>query len=319
MVQRCIVEDIQVFFMEPQNGLFDVDSVYGRNDDGVKFDFFCNAALEFLLQTSRQPDILHCHDWSTATVAASYWTNYHNYGLWKPKVVFTIHNMNYGQMKIGEASFHSQITTTVSPSYAGEVAGHPAVNDNLHKFHGVRNGIDTEIWDPETDQFLPMNYNADNHEAGKRRRAREIQSRFGLTWGSDQPMVAVVSRLTAQKGLDLIKHAIGHSLKRGAQFVLLGSAPDPACRLTLTRWPGTWAGPNAAFCFAFDEPLSHVVYAAADFILVPSMFEPCGLTQMISMRYGAVPVVRATGGLQRHHLRRGQREGARVVGSGRVD
>jgi starch synthase len=298
VVTRQIVEDVQVFFVEPQNGMFAVDSVYGRNDDGVKFDFFCNAALEFLLQTSRQPDILHCHDWSTATVAASYWTNYHNYGLWKPKVVFTIHNMNYGQQKIGEASFHSQLTTTVSPSYAGEVSGHPAVRDNLHKFHGVRNGIDSEIWDPSTDQFLPMNYDASNHEAGKRRAREEIQGRFGLTWGSDQPMVAVVSRLTAQKGLDLIKHSIHHSLKRGAQYVLLGSAPDPKVQGDFNAMAGSIGGPNAAFAFAFDEPLSHLVYAAADFILVPSMFEPCGLTQMISMRYGAVPVVRATGGLR---------------------
>ena len=131
------------------------------------------------------------------------------------------------------------------------------------------------------------------------RAAREtLQARFGLTWGSDQPMVAVVSRLTAQKGLDLIKHAIEHSVKRGAQFVLLGSAPDPRVQADFNGLAGSVGGPNAAFCFAFDEPLSHVVYAAADFILVPSMFEPCGLTQMISMRYGAVPVVRATGGLR---------------------
>ena len=114
VVQRCIVEGIQVFFIEPQNGFFDVGSVYGRNDDGVKFDYFCNAALEFLTCTQRQPDILHCHDWSTAEVASAYWGNF-ILGLWKPKVVFTIHNMNYGQMKIGEASFHSQIPPPCPP------------------------------------------------------------------------------------------------------------------------------------------------------------------------------------------------------------
>jgi len=287
VVTKHVVEAITVFFVEPGNGMFNCDSVYGRNDDGVRFDFFCNAALEFLLQTNRQPDILHCHDWSTATVAASYWQNYHHNGLWKPKVVFTIHNMNYGQMKIGEACHHAQLTTTVSPSYAGEVSGHAAVRDNLHKFHGVRNGIDSEIWDPGTDQFLPMNYTAENHLDGKRRAREEIQQRFGLTWGSDQPMVAVVSRLTGQKGLDLIKHSIHHSLKRGAQFVLLGSAPDPKVQGDFQAMANAIGGPNAAFAFAFDEPLSHLVYAAADFVLVPSMFEPCGLTQMISMRYGA--------------------------------
>ena len=100
------------------------------------------------------------------------------------------------------------------------------MNQNLHKFHGVRNGIDTEIWDPETDQFLPMNYNANNHEAGKRAARETLQSRFGLTWASDQPMVAVVSRLTAQKGLDLIKHAIGHSAS-AARSLSSRPAPDP--------------------------------------------------------------------------------------------
>ena len=297
-VTRCIVEGIQVFFVNPTNGMFGVDSVYGRNDDGMKFDYFCNAALEFLLQTQRQPDILHCHDWSTAEVAPAYWGNYHHNGLWKPKVVFTIHNMNYGQAKIGEASFHSQLTTTVSPSYAGEVSGHPAVNQNLHKFHGVRNGIDAELWDPETDQFLPMNFNADNHEEGKMRARHALQERLNLTWGSDAPIVAVVSRLTAQKGLDLIKHSVGHSLMRGAQYVLLGSAPDPRVQGDFNALAGHFSGPNCALYFAFDEPLSHLVYAAADIILVPSMFEPCGLTQMIAMRYGAIPVVRQTGGLR---------------------
>jgi glycosyltransferase involved in cell wall biosynthesis len=216
----------------------------------------------------------------------AYWNNYHHNGLWKPKVVFTIHNMNYGQAKIGQASHHAQLTTTVSPSYAGEVSGHPAVNGNLHKFHGVRNGIDPELWDPETDQFLPFGYNAGNHEEGKRRARNALQERLGLEWGSDAPIVAVVSRLTGQKGLDLIKHSVGHAVMRGAQYVLLGSAPDPKVQGDFNALANQHRGPNCGFCFAFDEPLSHLVYAAADIILVPSMFEPCGLTQMISMRYG---------------------------------
>ena len=187
-----------------------------------------------------------------------------------------------------------------------------------------------------------MNYTAENHLDGKRRAREEIQQRFGLTWGSDQPMVAVVSRLTGQKGLDLIKHSIHHSLKRGAQFVLLGSAPDPKVQGDFQAMANAIGGPNAAFAFAFDEPLSHLVYAAADFVLVPSMFEPCGLTQMISMRYGAgkyfppntfrrlIAHTRLTlsfyhlsaggardGRFARHHLRRGYRKRPSRVGSGR--
>ena len=125
-VTKCKVEDLQVFFVEPQNGMFSVGAVYGRADDAARFDYFCNAALEFLVRTGRQPDILHCHDWATAEVAPAYWGNYHHNGLWKPKVAFTIHNMNYGQAKIGQASHHAQVTTTVSPSYASEVSDHPA-------------------------------------------------------------------------------------------------------------------------------------------------------------------------------------------------
>jgi starch synthase len=278
--------------------MFQTGSVYGRNDDAARFNFFCNAALEFLLRTSRQPDILHCHDWSSAEVARAYWEHYHHNGLTKPKVAFTIHNMNYGQAKLSEAVHHSQMTTTVSPSYAGEVSGSSVIGANLDKFTGVRNGIDPDIWDPETDAFVPVKYNAENQEQGKAAARAELRSRLGMTEWDDKPIVGVVSRLTAQKGVHLIKHAAHHTLMRGGQFVLLGSAPDPKIQGEFNALANELAGDNSGFFFAFDEPLSHLIYAGCDVILVPSMFEPCGLTQMISMRYGAVPVVRATGGLR---------------------
>jgi len=119
-----------VFFIEPRNGFFDTPTVYGRYDDEVRFDFFCKAALEFLLRSNRQPDILHCHDWSTANVAKTYWDDYHPYGLWKPKVVFTIHNLNYGQKKISEAAYYCQKFTTVSPTYAYETGECTAASGN---------------------------------------------------------------------------------------------------------------------------------------------------------------------------------------------
>ena len=136
-VEKCTVEGLQCFFIEAQNGMFQTDSVYGRNDDSARFNVFCNAALEFLTRTARQPDILHCHDWSSAEVARSYWEHYHHNGLTKPKVAFTIHNMNYGQAKLAEAVYHSQMTTTVSPSYAGEVSESSVIGDNGHKFTGI--------------------------------------------------------------------------------------------------------------------------------------------------------------------------------------
>jgi len=297
-VSKCQVEGLWVFFIEPQNGMFQTGSVYGRDDDGARFDFFCKAALEFLLQTQRQPDILHCHDWSTAPVAPIYWADYHHYGLWNPRVVFTIHNLDFGAAKVGAAVHHSQIATTVSPSYAGEISGHPAVAGELHKFHGVRNGIDPDIWDPETDAFLPVPYNADSMVEGKAAAKQRLRETVGLTGWGDKPVVGIISRLTAQKGIHLIKHAAHHVLGRGAQFVLLGSAPDPKIQADFDGLAGACGGQDAAFCFSYNEPLSHLIYAGCDMILVPSMFEPCGLTQMTAMRYGCVPVVRATGGLR---------------------
>ncbi|GBF95473.1 glycosyltransferase [Raphidocelis subcapitata] len=299
VVTSCVVEGIRVFFVDPHNGFFHTDSVYGRNDDEMRFDFFCKAALEFLLQTQRQPDILHCHDWQTAHVAKAYWDDYHPFGLWKPNVVFTIHNMNYGQRKIGEAAYYSQKFTTVSPTYAAEVGGHPAIAGHGHKFMGILNGIDPELWDPAEDPWLPVPYGAANCEEGKAAARAELRRRLGMNGWEDKLLVAVVSRLTGQKGVPLIKHAAWRSRDRGGQFVLLGSAPDPRVQGEFNALAGELShGGDAAFCFYYDEPLSHLIYAAADIVVVPSMFEPCGLTQMIAMRYGAVPVVRHTGGLR---------------------
>lgn len=297
-VSTQIVEGVRVFFIESGNGNTNTGSVYTTgNVDGPKFDFFCKAALEFMLQSHRQPDIIHCHDWSTAMATKFFWDDYFHNGLWKPRCVFTIHNLEFGAAKIGEAMYASQVATTVSPSYAGEVSGHPAVSGQLAKFHGVVNGIDPEIWGPEEDMFLPVNYDAEHCTEGKAAARQALRERLGLTGWEDKPIIGIVSRLTAQKGIDLIKHAAHHTKFRGAQFVLLGSAPDPKIQGDFNALGSSLSDDCAAFIFSYDEPLSHLIYAGADMICVPSMFEPCGLTQLIAMRYGAVPIVRQTGGL----------------------
>jgi len=297
-VSTQLVEGVRVYFIDSQNGMFNTGSVYTTgNVDGPKFDFFCKAALEFMLKSGRQPDIIHCHDWSTAMATKFYWSDYHHNGLHNPRCVFTIHNLEFGQAKIGEAMFASQVATTVSPSYAEEISGHPAVSTQLAKFHGVVNGIDPEIWGPEEDQFLPMQFSSDNCTAGKEASREELRRRLGLTGWEDRPIVAIISRLTAQKGIDLIKHAANHTKSRGAQFILLGSAPDPKIQSDFNALGSHLSDENAAFIFQYDEPLSHLIYAGADMICVPSIFEPCGLTQLIAMRYGTVPIVRQTGGL----------------------
>jgi len=228
-----------------------------------------------------------------------YWEDYHPYGLENPRICFSIHNFNYGVPLVAEAMEWTQRATTVSPTYAMEISGEPAINPHLSKFHGVRNGIDPDIWDPRVDPFLPINFGVEDLRAGKQRCKDELRGRSNMG-GGDKPIVGVVTRLTTQKGVHLIKHAIYRALERGCQVVLLGSAPDEKMQEDFNQMKNelsnTYWG-DACLHLYYDEPLSHLIYAGADMLLVPSMFEPCGLTQLIAMAYGTVPVVRRTGGL----------------------
>jgi len=292
------VEDLPVYFLEPQNGMFWVGCVYGKNDES-RFGFFCHSALEFLLQKGSSPDIIHCHDWSSAPVAWLYKEQYALNGLGNGRVVFTIHNLEFGAHHIGKAMAHCDKATTVSDTYSKEVAGHGAIAPHYFKFHGIRNGIDPDIWDPYTDNFIPVHYTSENVVEGKSAAKKALQQMLGLQQ-TDTPIVGIISRLTVQKGIHLIKHAIYRTLERNGQVVLLGSAPDPRIQGDFTnlasRLHGEYHG-RVKLCLTYDEPLSHLIYAGADFILVPSIFEPCGLTQLIAMRYGSIPIVRKTGGL----------------------
>ncbi|XP_039063870.1 starch synthase 3, chloroplastic/amyloplastic-like [Hibiscus syriacus] len=293
------VESLSVYFLEPQNGFVWKGCVYGCNNDAERFGFFCHAALEFLHQGGLQPDIIHCHDWSSAPVAWLFKDHYMHYGLSKTRVVFTIHNLEFGAHFIAKAMQYADKATTVSHTYAKEVTGNPAVSPNLHKFHGILNGIDLDMWDPYNNKFLPIPYTSENVVEGKRVAKEALQQRLGLK-KSDLPVVGIISRLTHQKGIHLIKHAIWHTLESNGQVVLLGSAPDPRIQndfVNLANQLHSTHGDRARLVLTYDEPLSHLIYAGADFILVPSIFEPCGLTQLTAMRYGSIPVVRKTGGL----------------------
>lgn len=292
------VEDISVYFLEPQNGMFWVGCVYGRNDES-RFGFFCHSALEFLLQSGSSPDIIHCHDWSSAPVAWLYKQQYVHNGLPNGRVVFTIHNLEFGANQIGKAMAHCDKATTVSYTYSREVSRHGSIAPHYFKFHGIRNGIDSDIWDPYNDNFIPVHYTSDNVVEGKSSAKKALQEKLGLHQ-TDSPVVGIISRLTAQKGIHLIKHAIYRTLERNGQVVLLGSAPDHRIQSDFTnlarKLHGEFDG-RVKLCLTYDEPLSHLIYAGADFILVPSIFEPCGLTQLTAMRYGSIPIVRKTGGL----------------------
>uniref|UniRef100_A0A0D9X573 starch synthase n=1 Tax=Leersia perrieri TaxID=77586 RepID=A0A0D9X573_9ORYZ len=297
-VWHGLVEDLSVYFLEPQNGMFGVGSVYGGNDAG-RFGFFCRSALEFLLQSGSSPYIIHCHDWSSAPVAWLYKEHYANSRLASARIVFTIHNLEFGAHHIGKAMTYCDKATTVSHTYSKEVAGHGAIAPHRGKFYGILNGIDPDIWDPYTDNFIPVHYTSENVVEGKSAAKRALQQRLGLQQ-TDVPIVGIITRLTAQKGIHLIKHAIHRTLERNGQVVLLGSAPDPRIQGDFCRLADSLHGENhgrVKLCLTYDEPLSHMIYAGSDFILVPSIFEPCGLTQLVAMRYGSIPIVRKTGGL----------------------
>ncbi|KAL4201408.1 hypothetical protein AMTRI_Chr02g215920 [Amborella trichopoda] len=244
-------------------------------------------------------DIVHCHDWSSAPVSWLIKDNYKHYGLSNARVVFTIHNLEFGTNLISKAMAYADKATTVSFTYSKEVSMNPAIAPHLHKFHGILNGIDPDIWDPFNDPFIPMSYTSDNVVEGKRAAKDALQQLLGLK-KSDHPLVGIITRLTVQKGIHLIKHAIWRTLERNGQVVLLGSAPDPRIQgefSDLANQLHNIHGDRARLCLTYDEPLSHLIYAGADFTLVPSLFEPCGLTQLVAMRYGSIPVVRKTGGL----------------------
>ncbi|KAJ3693583.1 hypothetical protein LUZ60_009063 [Juncus effusus] len=294
------VEGLSVYFLEPQNGMFWVGCVYGRGNDAERFGFFCHSALEFLLQTGSQPDILHCHDWSSAPVAWLFKEHYMHYGLSNAKVIFTIHNLEFGIHQISRAMIATDKATTVSHTYSKEVSGNPAIVPHLYKFHGILNGIDLDIWDPYNDNYIPVPYTSENVVEGKKAAKIALQQKLGLRVSAEFPVVGIITRLTAQKGVHLIKHAIWRALERNCQVVLLGSAPDPRIQndfVGLGNQLHSAHADRARLVLTYDEPLSHLIYAGSDFILVPSMFEPCGLTQLTAMRYGSIPVVRKTGGL----------------------
>ncbi|KAG5011257.1 hypothetical protein JHK87_019772 [Glycine soja] len=293
------VEGLSVYFLEPQNAFFHAGCVYGGGNDAQRFGFFCHAALEFLHQNGFHPDVIHCHDWSSAPVAWLSKEQYRHCDLSKAGVVFTIHNLEFGAHFIGKAMEYTDKATTVSPSYSREVAGNPAIAPHLHKFQGIINGIDPDIWDPFNDEFIPVSYTSEYVVEGKKAAKEALQQRLGLR-KADLPLLGVISRLTHQKGIHLIKHAISRTLERGGQVVLLGSAPDSSIQndfVNLANQLHSLHHDRVRLCLVYDEPLSHLIYAGADFILVPSIFEPCGLTQLIAMRYGSVPIVRKTGGL----------------------
>lgn len=326
------------FFIEPHSNenFFNRGAFYGFNDEALRFAFFSKAALEFLLISGKRPDIIHAHDWHTGLVPVMLAEMYQHQGMYEQRACFTIHNFKHQGMaganvlaatglnrpdyyfspvQMGDDNHrtainfmkggivYSNFVTTVSPRHALEAQhtdqGH-GLGGALHvhggKFGGVLNGIDYDVWNPEIDYHIPYHYNADTIDP-KYGNKDALRDRLWLR-KDYKPIVCYVGRLDAQKGIDLIRHGIFHALANGAQFVLLGTSPDP--KVNHDFWQLKHQLNDNQDChleLSFNEELAHLIYAGSDMIIVPSLFEPCGLAQMIGLRYGTVPIVRAVGGL----------------------
>ncbi|MGK7953379.1 MAG: glycogen synthase GlgA [Xenococcaceae cyanobacterium] len=326
------------FFIKPNSGdrFFDRGIYYGAGDDPLRFAFFSKAALEFLLRSNKRPDIIHCHDWQTGLVPVLLYEIYQYHGMGNQRVCYTIHNFKHqgitGEeilwatgLNRAEYYFHydrlrdnfnpfalnlmkggivySNFVNTVSPHHAWEVRfgdegyglGH-TLDIHQSKFKGILNGVDYKIWNPDIDHYIPHKYSIDNI-AVKAKNKQALRSRL-LLQDVKKPLVAYIGRLDQQKGVHLVHHAIYYALNQGAQFVLLGSATEPA----INDW--FWhekhylnSHPDVHLELSFNEELAHLIYAGADMMVVPSNYEPCGLTQLISLKYGTVPIVRGVGGL----------------------
>jgi starch synthase len=319
-----------------RDNFFHRPATYGYADDVLRFAFFSKAALEFMLKANKRPDVIHCHDWQTGLVPVLLFEIYKHQGMANQRVCFTVHNFRhqglYGAELLWatglgrpEYYFHydrlqdnfnrsllnlakggivySNFVTTVSPHHAWEALntdqsfglGHTLW---LHrgKFGGVLNGVDYEVWNPEIDPFIARRYTIDSLDF-KYNNKRALRERFWLR-NDFKPIVAYVGRLDSQKGVHLVRHALFYSLWNGAQFVLLGPSPEPAIHdyfWHLKHYLND--SPDCHLELRFDAELAHLVYAGSDLLIVPSNYEPCGLVQMIALKYGTVPVVRAVGGL----------------------
>ena len=315
---------------------FDRDGLYGDargdyGDNAERFVFFCRAALEWLRQQTPPPDVLHVHEWQSALAPAFLRGNADVYPeLIRMRSVLTLHNLAYqgsfpafdwhllnvdpryfvpdflefyGHINYLKAGLvFADAITTVSPRYAAEIET-PELGEGLdgvlrarrNRLRGILNGIDRDAWNPATDPHLPARYDARDLR-GKARCKSALQTEVGLAVRADVPLLGIVSRLAEQKGLDLLAAALPAALTSSdAQLVVLGSGDERYERLLATLaadFPG-----RVVLRVGFDEALAHRIEAGADIFLMPSRFEPCGLNQLYSLRYGTVPVVHATGGL----------------------
>ncbi len=329
-------DGIPVYLVDRED-LYDRPNLYGNArgdyyDNLERFTFFSHAALRLTQALKFEPDVIHCHDWQTGLVPALLKGPYSNVlTLSGTSSIFTIHNIGYqgifpaeklpltglpisgffhpeglefwGKMSLLKSGIvYSEAITTVSPKYAEEIQtpeygmGMEGILETRRAFlHGILNGVDYRLWDPTQDAHIPVNYSPQKR-AGKAACKEALLKEMGLDSSlKARPLLGMISRLSAQKGLDLLVKILEEILALDVGLVVLGSGDDRiqrAIQQAAKRHPG-----RVGLFIGFNEPLAHRIMAGSDLFLIPSRYEPCGLTQMYALRYGTVPVVRATGGL----------------------
>lgn len=325
-------ENVTYYFIE-HAGYFERDGLYGYPDDGERFAFYQKAVLEMLWAIDFFPDIMHCHDWHTGMIAAMCHIQYPDDQRYQQiKHMYTIHNLAFqGNFPAdvltdclgidrryfddGSMRFHNGISfmktgiifsdkiTTVSPSYSQEIltAQYGEQMDEVLRFrqsdlYGIVNGIDTKMWDPMTDPALPAHYNAETVLEGKRANKAAVQKELGLRVADDVMMIGIVSRLTWQKGVYLIIEKMADIMGLDVQFVVLGTG-ETHIENQFKMMEDKYRRRAVYYC-GYNDELAHRIYAGCDLFLMPSLFEPCGIGQLIAMHYGSLPLVRETGGLR---------------------
>ncbi len=333
-IEKLTFNGVDFYFVDNEAYFKRDGSIYGYFDDGERYAFFSKAICEAI---SRVPelecDVVHCNDWQTALVPVFLREFYREIPVCQNvRVMFTVHNVKFqGQYSdkvlsdvlglenipaavdqlycdrdsinyMKGALCYSDLITTVSPTYAGELqmpffgeGMDPIFRRRSDALVGILNGIDTVDWNPKTDKFIANNYDVKDL-SGKAENKRLLQEEFGLAQDPERPLVVMIGRLTNQKGLGLVRYAMGQLMERGVQIAILGTGD--ADQEEAFRYFDSVYGDKMCARIAFDNALSHRMYAGGDLLLMPSEFEPCGLSQMIAMRYGTLPVVRETGGLK---------------------
>jgi starch synthase len=327
------LEGVKFYFIDNEF-YFSGDKPYGEiYQDIEKFAFFSKAALSAMPVLDFRPDIIHCHDWQTGLVPVmlhdSFQANPFYHGI---KTIMTIHNLKFQGVwdkktiqditglsayyfapdkleAYGDANYlkggivYADMVTTVSNTYAEEIKTpfygeglDGLMNARSNCLRGIVNGLDYDVWNPETDPYIAHNYNAVNFRKEKSKNKTELQQELGMAVNQDIFTVGLVSRLTDQKGLDLVDYVIEEICAPDMQFIVLGTG-DPKYENLFRHYEWKYKDRVSANIY-YNNERSHKIYAACDAFLMPSLFEPCGLSQLMSLRYGTVPIVRETGGLK---------------------